>query len=120
MVLSAGLWWCRGWGLRRSRILVNPRLARGSRRGGVQGGDSEDVVDGAGHEEPGSVPGSAVVAKLASSGDGLDPAEGFLDPPTDPLTRLMADPAAFARFLLAPEVQRQGKSLDRRFNGPRR
>lgn len=62
----------------------------------------------------------ADIAELAASGDGLDPAEGFLDPPTDPLTRLMADPAAFARFLLAPEVQRQGKSLDRRFNGPRR
>src|SRR6266545_1684526 len=46
----------------------------------VEGGDAENVVDAAGDEEPGPVAGSADVAGLASAGDGLDPAEGFLDP----------------------------------------
>jgi hypothetical protein len=51
---------------------------------GVEGGDAEEVVDGGGDLEPGSVAFSASEAELSSAGDGLDPCEGFLD-------RLLAD-----------------------------
>src|SRR5690606_10941379 len=57
---------------------------------GVEGGDAEQVVDGGGDLEPGPVAFSADVAKLAASCDGLDPAEGFLDPFPDPDAHLMA------------------------------
>ena len=50
---------------------------------GVEGGDAEEVVDGGGDLEPGSVAFSASVAELSSAGDGLDPSEGFIDPQAD-------------------------------------
>ena len=52
----------------------------GSGELGVEGGDADQVVDGGGDTEPGPVALSAAVAQLAAAGDGLDPAEGFLDP----------------------------------------
>jgi len=58
--------------------------------GGVECSDSDDVVDGSGHEEPGSVAFSGDVAEFASASDGLDPAEGFLNPFPDALAQLMA------------------------------
>src|SRR5258708_25976377 len=70
--LSGALFW--GWG---------PRGLCGL---GVEGGDSEEVVGGAGEEEPGSVPLPTFVAELAAAGDGFDPAEGFFDPGPDRLT----------------------------------
>lgn len=57
---------------------------------GVEGGDSQQVVDGGGDFEPGSVAVAADVAQLASSGDRFDPAEGFLDPFSDPQADLVA------------------------------
>ena len=51
---------------------------------GVEGGDADEVVDGGGDAEPGPVALSASVAEFAATGDGLDPAEGFLDPFADP------------------------------------
>ena len=55
--------------------------ARGvpSGRCGVQGGDSDEVVDGGFDLEPGPVALSSDVAQLASSADGFDPPERFLD-----------------------------------------
>src|SRR5437879_3101151 len=50
---------------------------------GVEGGDAEEVVDGGGDLEPGSVAFSASVAELSSAGDSLDPCERFLDPLAD-------------------------------------
>jgi hypothetical protein len=50
---------------------------------GDEGGDAEEVVDGGGDLEPGLVAFSASVAELSSAGDGLGPAEGFLDPLAD-------------------------------------
>jgi len=45
----------------------------------IQGGDAHQVVDGGGDLEPGPVALSASVAELVAAGDGLGPAEGFLD-----------------------------------------
>src|SRR6266498_1876866 len=64
--------------------------------GGVQCDDAEDVVDSPGHEEPGSVSSFADVAQLATAGDGLDPAERFLDAFSVALTDLMAGVAGGA------------------------
>jgi hypothetical protein len=57
------------------------RLAAGGCGSGglrVEGGDAEEVVDGGGDLDPGSVAFSASVAELSSAGVGLDPSEGFL------------------------------------------
>src|SRR5215210_6763999 len=51
---------------------------------GVECSDSHDVVDGAGEQPPGLVSLSTAVAEFAAAGDGLGPAEGFLDPFADP------------------------------------
>src|SRR5215213_4320709 len=56
---------------------------------GVEGGDADQVVGGTGEEEPGPVALSPLVAELASAGNGLDPAEGFLDAGSDPLAGAM-------------------------------
>src|SRR5947208_3616128 len=67
--------------------------ATGSARSGrlrVEGGDADQVVDRRGELEPGPVALSADVAQLASSADGLDPPERFLDPFADPHARLVA------------------------------
>jgi len=53
--------------------------APGSGGLGVQGGDADEVVHRSGHQEPGSVALQTDVAQLASTGDRLHPAEGFLD-----------------------------------------
>src|SRR5918993_3203152 len=78
-----------------SAVVCSVRVGCSSRAGlrfrlglcglGVEGGDPEDVVGGPREQEPGSVALSASVAELAAPGDGLDPAEGFLDPGPDPL-----------------------------------
>ena len=52
----------------------------------VEVGDAEDVVDGSGEEEPGSVALAAEVSEFPAAGDGLHPPEGFFDPFADPLT----------------------------------
>jgi len=57
---------------------------------GVESGDADQVVDSGFDLEPGPVSLLADVAKLASTADGLDPPERFLDPFTDPLADLMA------------------------------
>ena len=67
-------------------VAIPRSIVRWSGRCGVEGGDSDDVVDGSGHEEPGPVSLLADVAELAATGDGLHPAEGFFDPFADPLT----------------------------------
>ena len=56
-----------------------------SRRSGVDGTDSDEVVGGCFEFEPGPVPFLADVADLASSTDSLDPTERFLDSFADPL-----------------------------------
>src|SRR4029450_11627175 len=48
-------------------------------------GDADQVVDGGGDTEPGPVSLSASVAEFSAAADDLDPAEGFLDPFSDPL-----------------------------------
>src|SRR4029453_18829204 len=55
----------------------------------IEGGDAQQVVGGAGDEEPGPVALSTAVAEFASSSDGLDPAEGFLDAFADALAHLV-------------------------------
>ena len=66
----------------RDRVLPEDRRRTGG--GGVEGGDADEVVDGGGDLEPGPVALSAEVAEFAAAADGLDPAEGFLDPFPDP------------------------------------
>jgi hypothetical protein len=63
------------------------RLSGGGDR--VDVGDSDQVVNSAGDEEPVPVSLSAFVAKFASTGHGFDPPEWFLDPFTFALTDLM-------------------------------
>ena len=71
---------------------VGPRrvLLCGSGDGGVEVCDADDVVHGAGEQEPGPVSFSAEVTEFASSTDGFDPSEGFLNPFTYSLRHDMA------------------------------
>src|SRR5665213_48038 len=71
---------CRDFGGRSgARIPCGSPPGPGSGGLGVQGGDADEVVDRSGPQEPDSVALQADVAQLASAGDRLHPAEGFLD-----------------------------------------
>jgi len=57
----------------------------GLRGGAVEGADSDEVVGRGLYLEPGPVSVLADERDLAATADGLDPAEWFLDPFSDPL-----------------------------------
>ena len=60
-------------------------------------GDADQVVDGGGHFEPGPVAVLADAAEFASTANGFDPSEGFLDPFAFALTDVVAAVAGGAR-----------------------
>ena len=71
--------------------MVVASVACGPRRGSVQGGDSDGVVDLGGHLERGPVSVLAAVVELAAGADGLDPSEGFFDAFALALAHLVTD-----------------------------
>jgi len=75
-------------------VAASPKRSSGG--GCVECRDPDEVVDGGGRLEPGSVAVVADVAELAPGSDCFDPAEGFLDPFSDPLADVVAGVAGDA------------------------